>query len=52
VVKDPLWQKAVAEEICALEENKTWVVEDLPPGKRPINCKWVYRGKYNSDNSI
>jgi len=32
----------MAEEIHTLEENKTWVAEELPPGKRPISCKWVY----------
>ena len=34
VVKDPLWRKAMAEEIRAMEENKRWIVEDLPPGYR------------------
>ena len=42
----------MAEEIRALEKNGTWVLQDLPPGKKPISCKWVYRVKYNSDDSI
>lgn len=25
---------------------------DLPPGKRAIGCKWVYRTKFNSDGSL
>jgi len=25
---------------------------DLPHGKRPIRCKWVFRIKYNSDGKI
>ena len=29
VVKETLWRKAKAEEVRALEENKTWIVEDL-----------------------
>jgi len=41
-VKDPLWQQVMAEEIQALKKNKTWIVEDLPPSKKPISCKWVY----------
>ena len=51
-VKDPLWRKAMAEEIHALERNQIWIVQDLPPGKKPISCKWVYRVKYNSDGSV
>ena len=39
-------------EIKALEENKTWVVTDLPFGKHPIGCKWVYKVKYKSDGTI
>jgi len=28
----------MAEEIHGLETNKTWIVEDLSPGKNPISC--------------
>jgi len=51
-IKDQRWRDAMAEEIRALEKNGTWVLQDLPPGKKPISCKWVYRVKYNSDDSI
>jgi len=37
-IKDPLWLKAMAEEIRAFEANKTWTIEDLPPSKKPISC--------------
>ena len=42
----------MAEEIKALEENGTWTIAELPPGKKPINCKWVYKVKYKSDGKI
>ena len=42
----------MSEEIRALEENQTWTIEDLPPGKKPINCKWVYKVKYKYDETI
>ena len=51
-VKDSRWRHAMAEEIRASEENKTWTIEELPPGKKPISCKWVYRVKYRSDGTI
>ncbi|KAH9753937.1 hypothetical protein KPL71_015258 [Citrus sinensis] len=51
-VKDPRWREAMAKEIDALEQNETWTLADLPPGKKAIGCKWVYRIKYHSDGSI
>ena len=39
-------------EIAALEANNTWTLTLLPPGKKLIGCKWVYRVKYKSDGSI
>jgi len=51
-VQDPKWREAIANEIQALEENHTWSVEILPPGKKPINCKWVFKVKYKSDGSV
>ena len=44
--------EAMAKEIEALELNNTWVIMDLPPGRKPINCKWVYKAKYNVDGSL
>jgi len=52
VVKDANWREAMAKEIEALETNQTWKLTELPPGKKPINCKWVHQVKYNSDGSI
>jgi len=51
-VKDVKWRDAMVKEIEALEMNETWTIEDLPAGKKPINCKRVYKVKYNSDGSI
>jgi len=50
--KDPLWRQAMSNEIRALEENKTWVLVDLPPGKKPSSFKGVYKVKYKSNGSI
>jgi hypothetical protein len=36
----------------SLEQNKTWVITDLPPHKVSIGCKWVYKVKYKVDGSI
>ncbi|XP_057948370.1 uncharacterized mitochondrial protein AtMg00810-like [Malania oleifera] len=42
----------MAEEIKALESNKTWDLTILPPNKNAIGCKWVYRVKFNADGTI
>jgi len=39
-------------EIKALNINETWSITDLPPGKRSIGCKWVYKLKFNADGKI
>ncbi|XP_074321443.1 putative mitochondrial protein AtMg00820 [Silene latifolia] len=39
-------------ELDALEKNQTWTLEDLPPNKKAIGSKWVYKIKYNADGSI
>jgi len=39
-------------ELQALENNHTWVLTPLPPGKKAIGCKWIYRTKFKSDGSI
>jgi Reverse transcriptase (RNA-dependent DNA polymerase) len=49
------WEKAMKEEIEALDRNKTWNLVDedtaLTSGKRIIGCKWVYKLKRNADGS-
>ena len=39
-------------EIAALESNHTWTPTPLPPNKKVIGCKWVYKVKYKSNGSI
>ncbi|TYK17748.1 Retrovirus-related Pol polyprotein from transposon TNT 1-94 [Cucumis melo var. makuwa] len=49
---DPLWQKAMNDELQALEKTYTWDYVDLLPGKRPIGYKWIYKIKTHSDGTI
>lgn len=35
-----------------MEDNDTWTMEKLPPGKKALGTRWVYKIKYNSDGSI
>lgn len=38
--------------IQALEDNGTWTYTTLPQNKKPIQCHWVYKIKYQADGSI
>ena len=51
-MKDDRWKQAMQTEIEALENNGTWTLEPLPPGKKAIKSKWIYRIKYKSDGSV
>lgn len=42
----------MAAEIHALEANNTWLLTDLPPNKRPIGCKWVYKVKLKANGEV
>ena len=40
---DVKWDKAMDEEMDALDINETWDLVPLPEGKNVIGCKWVYK---------
>ncbi|RVW27977.1 Retrovirus-related Pol polyprotein from transposon TNT 1-94 [Vitis vinifera] len=48
----PGWKNAMLEEICALEDNHTWKLVDLPQGKKVVGCKWVFAVKVNPDGFV
>lgn len=39
-------------EIIDLQKNNTWILVDLPFGKKPIGYKWVHKIKHKADGSI
>ncbi|RVW68470.1 Retrovirus-related Pol polyprotein from transposon TNT 1-94 [Vitis vinifera] len=48
----PEWKETVMEEIRALEKNETWEVMNLPRGKKPVGCKWIFTVKYKVDGTV
>lgn len=46
------WLNAMSNEIEALENNGAWTITQLPPNKRAVGSKWVYKIKYNADGTM
>lgn len=42
---DPNWRKAMEAKIASIYRNNTWSLVPLPPTKRAITSRWVYKTK-------
>jgi hypothetical protein len=51
-VKHECWQKAMDEELQALQDNHTWDVVPCPSTVKAIGCKWVFSVKLCSDGNL
>ena len=40
------------EEMQALYKNETWDLVPNSPHKKAIRCRWIYKVKYNADDSV
>ncbi|CAA9993736.1 unnamed protein product [Nesidiocoris tenuis] len=47
-----IWKQAMDCEFKSQQDNKTWELVDLPPGKRPLDCRWVFRSKRDANGQI
>ena len=45
------WIQAMETEMKSLKNNDVWKLVDLPPGKKAIGSKWVYKVKKGADSS-
>ncbi|GJT77290.1 zinc finger, CCHC-type containing protein [Tanacetum coccineum] len=45
-------KEAIDDEIGSIMENNTWVLSDLPPGCKPLGCKWILKRKMKVDGTI
>ncbi|GJS54680.1 zinc finger, CCHC-type containing protein [Tanacetum coccineum] len=50
--KSKQWVEAMRSEIAAIEKNKTWFLSDLPPNRKPIGLKWVFKVKRDPAGKI
>ena len=47
-----LWMAGAEEEMKSLKRHEVWELADLPPGKKAISCKWVFKGKTDGDGKV
>ncbi|GJV44213.1 zinc finger, CCHC-type containing protein, partial [Tanacetum coccineum] len=45
-------KEAIDDEIGSIMENNIWVLSDLPPGCKPLGCKWIFKRKMKVDGTI
>ncbi|EPZ36131.1 hypothetical protein O9G_005796 [Rozella allomycis CSF55] len=46
------WRKAMQAEYNALMSNGTWELMELPPDRKAIGSKWVFKTKYNERGEV
>lgn len=48
----PDWRLAAQAEYNALIRNQTWELVPVPPGRKAIGCKWLFKIKKNPDGTV
>ena len=46
------WKEAINDEMDSIISNHTWEIVELPPGSKPIGCKWIFKRKYHTDGTL
>lgn len=46
------WRIAMKHEIDSKEKNDTWELIELPPGRKPIELKWIEKIKRDASGEI
>ena len=46
------WSNAMKDELKSIKVNDIWDLVELPKGKKPIGCKWVFKSKRVSKDNV
>ncbi|GJW51151.1 zinc finger, CCHC-type containing protein [Tanacetum coccineum] len=46
------WKEAINNNMDSIMGNNIWVLADLPPGCKPLGCKWIFKRKLKVDGTI
>ena len=47
----PGWRMAMQTEFLSIQRNNTWTLVDLPPSRRAITTKWIFKAKPNPNGT-
>ncbi|GJX12092.1 hypothetical protein Tco_0201951 [Tanacetum coccineum] len=47
-----LWKEVINDEMDSIMGNNTLGVADLPPGCKPLGCKWIFKRKLKVDGNV
>ncbi|GBP81875.1 Retrovirus-related Pol polyprotein from transposon TNT 1-94 [Eumeta japonica] len=47
-----MWLQAMADELQSFQDNQAWEVVDTPSNASVVQCKWVFKKKFDSDNKV
>ncbi|KAI3520492.1 hypothetical protein L1887_09941 [Cichorium endivia] len=50
--KETQWMKAMRAEIDSIEKNQTWTLTRLPPNRKVIGLKWVFKLKKDASGTV
>lgn len=51
-IKLPHWKSTMQVKYDAMMKNDTWKLVDLPPVKKAIGCKWMFKTKYKANGAL
>lgn len=46
------WKESTDSEYNSLLENDTWKLVELPPNRKAVGCRWVFKVKYDSEGNV
>lgn len=50
--KSQHWKEAMDDEFRSLVDNDTWELVELPPNRKAIGCKWLFKSKRDENGNV
>ena len=51
-IQNKEWKTAMDQELKSMQKHNVWKLVDLPSGKVPLKCKWIFRIKKDSEGNV